>query len=271
MRKDFGVLYCCDNNPAYRRMLSISVESLYKHHPDWPIHVFNLPTRRESFFKKLYKIVSFWKNQKRYDRGNQNFKLISLKAHAWQQTPFNYTLFMDVDTVVNYSLSSAKERAMKVDVMLTPIDWKIYHGCADWMPEAFPYMMSGVVFCNQIFIESYKKYLQRLSNILYKMPTGDQYVFSLTCFKEKENLKVMYDRKLQLDVLNVDQHLGTYQYKRVNKMLSLSEPGLEKFNVFHYNHYKPQYMEQIKMKWGYPSNDFSLEKLITEKELQLYD
>lgn len=252
---DFGVLYFVDENPEFNKMLKMSIQSLKRFHPDWPIHIVKCTSYAVPTWKKAYRFISFWKRKKRFDRAGQDIRVYKDKLEAWMKTPFNKTLFLDVDTIVMRPLHKMKKQADNVDVMLTPLNWKKYQGIEIWHPKTFPYLMSGVVFYNSTFLNIYKKYADRMATSIYKLPTGDQYVFSMACELEASEIEIMHEPSLQVDVINIVQHLGTDEFPRLGECLDLTWEGLSRFHVFHYNEYKPQYMQQIKDVWGYPLDE----------------
>lgn len=252
---DFGVLYFVDENPEFHKMLKMSIQSLKRFHPDWPIHVMECDSYRIPFRRKVYRAFSFWKRKARYDRAGQDSRVFVDKAWAWIDTPFEHTLFLDVDTIIMRPLEDLRAAAAKSDVMIMPLDWKQYEGIESWHPKKFPYLMVGVMFYNRVFLEVYRSYLERMSEILPKIAMPDQYLVSLICYKEASNLKLAYNHSLQVDVINMDQELGTGDYPRIGGCLDLRWEGLSNFHIFHYNEYKPQYMKQIKEVWGYPLDE----------------
>lgn len=254
--RDFGVLYFVDQNPFYQKMMKMSIQSLKHFHPDWPVEVIECSSPPVPVWKKAYRTLSFWKSKKRYNRGYQDFRVLASKAAAWMKTPFNNTLFLDVDTIVIQTLTLMKERAMDADVLVCPLAWKEYEGIETWHPKTFPYLMSGVVFYNKTFLKKYKKHLDRMIYDIHKLPTGDQYIFSLTCELEASDLVIVQAPSLQLDVINMIHEFGTERIPMIRECLDLRcEDRLSSFHVFHYNEYKPQYMEQIKEVWGYPLDE----------------
>jgi len=249
------VVYFVDDNPQYRKMLKMSIQSLQRFHPDWSIKVIKCRSYSVPTWKKAYRLLSFWKRNERYNRANQDFRIIVEKTNAWMKTPFEHTLFLDVDTIVMKSLNEMKKKANDADVMMVPLKWKNYKGVESWHPKTFPYLMSGVVFYKTAFLEKYEKYAVRMASIIRNLPTGDQYIFSLTCELEASDLAIIHEPLLQVDVINLDQEFGISDFPRVGECLDLRWKGLSRFHVFHYNEYKPQYMKQIKEVWGYPLDE----------------
>ncbi len=253
IREQFGVLYFVDGNPAFREMLRISIESLRRFHPEWPIEVIERPSFPVPLWKQVYRGVSFWKWHRRRDRAHQDARVIAAKAEAMLNTPFETTLYLDVDTIVMRPLDAYRRRALQADVLATPLDWKRYQGLADWQPASFPVVMAGLSFYNRRFVDAYRPYVRRLAPIADRLPSMDQYIFSLACEMESSRLEIMKDRDFQFDVINAAQHAGTPDYPRIDRCVDLKWPGLERFHVFHYNEHKPQYLRQIKQVWGLPS------------------
>lgn len=252
--KSFGVLYFVDENPMFQEMLAISVNSLKKFHPDWPIEVVQIPSLPISVARRIYRSVSVWKNKKRRARANQDFRLIAKKADIMLASPFDITLYLDVDTVITKDLLALAKRACEVDVVVTQLPWKRYQGTQDWQPESFPYSMAGVAFYNRRFIENYRNYVNRVGPEVAKLPTGDQFIFSLALYCENENLDVVYEPTLQLDVLNAAQHLSNESFSQLDGGLDIRAECLNRFHVFHYNDDKPFYMKQIAKYWNLHGN-----------------
>lgn len=245
----FGVLYAVDGNPHFRRMQAVSEASLRRLHPDWPVEVVELPPPPVSALRRVYRGLSFWKAEKRRARAGQDMRSVEAKALAWARSPFTHTLFLDADTVVRRPLDALRARAMQSDVLATGLPWKQYKGLHAWQPETFPYVMSGVVFFNRRFLEAYEVVRQRIGS-LRGLPTGDQFVFSLTLALQAQALRVTLAPELQLDVLNAAHHVQPEVPPRRDGLLDLAWPGLERFHVFHYNDCKLEYLEAIARTWG---------------------
>jgi hypothetical protein len=254
-KKKFGVLYLVDENPDFRKMLKISIQSLKKFHPDWPIKVIKVPSYHIPFWKKLYRILSFWKRGKRRNRAGQDVRIIAQKANAMLQSPFKRTLYLDVDTIVMKPLEKFRNLAMEYDVIITPLPWKRYNRMEKWQPETWPYMMAGILFYSEQFKEIYSGYVKRFERTIRKLPSQEQFILSLTCSIEARRLKILMEPKFQIDVLNLSQHLGTNNYPTIGDCVDLKWTGLKSFYVFHYNEYKPQYLKQIKEVWHFPLDD----------------
>ncbi len=246
---DFGVLYLVDQNPHFLRMLDVSLQSLRRFHPDWPVEIRRLESLPVPFWKRLYRRVSFWKIDKRRARGFQDTRIIGRKAQAMAATPFRHTLFLDADTVVMKPLDDLRRRAQGADVLVTALPWKSYSGVEDWQPKSFPYLCSGVVFYSRRFAEEYRPYVERLAPRVESLPTLDQYVFSLACHLESSRLKILLEPSLQIDVINLDQHLEERECPRHGGIVDLSCESLQDFHVFHYNEDKDRYLEEIGKKW----------------------
>jgi hypothetical protein len=247
---DFGVLYAVDQNPAFRAMAEISLSSLRRYHPDWPVHVADLPSPRVSGLLQAYRRLSFWKAGKRRDRANQDVRVIASKTRAMLESPFRLTLFIDADTVVMRALHDMREAAESADVLATAMPWKRYARAATWQPESWPYVMSGVVFYNERFRERYRAYVERVGDDIVRMPTQDQFVFSLACACESTSLRIVAEPQLQVDVLNFTQHVGAGVSTGDPGIVDLRDPRLSGFRVFHYNEHKPQYLAAIRDVWG---------------------
>lgn len=247
---EFGVLYLVDQNPHFLRMLDVSLQSLRRFHPDWPVEITRLDSLPVPAWKRLYRRLSVWKLDKRRARGFHDTRIIGRKAQAMVATPFRHTLFLDADTVVMRPLDELRRRAQAADVMVTPLDWKSYAGVEDWQPRSFPYLNSGVVFFSRRFADKYRPYVERLVSRVESLPTMDQYIFSLACHLESESLRILMEPTLQIDVINLDQHLGERRCPRRDGIADLSYEGLRDFHVFHYNEYKDRYLEEIGRKWN---------------------
>jgi hypothetical protein len=170
-------------------------------------------------------------------------------------SPFERTLYLDVDTVILRPLETLRRRAESCNVMATALDWKHYDGFEDWHPRRFPMLMSGVVFYDRAFTDIYRSYVERLRTGAGRHFKGDQYMFSMTCSLEGETLAIRREPTLQVDAMNLARHLGRDDYPRKGGVLDLAFPGLERFHIFHYNGpHKREYLAQIKERWGYPEN-----------------
>jgi hypothetical protein len=249
-QSEFGVLYFLDENPAFQKMARMSIQSLKRFHPDWPVRVITIPSAHVPLWKKIYRFVSFWKRGKRLARAGQDQRIVASKAEIMVNTPFRHTLYLDVDTIIMSPLNELREEALKCDVLITPMHWKSYARREEWQPPSWPYTMAGVMFFNDRFVSVYKKYIELLNEDISNLPTTDQFLVSLTCHLEPENLKISYRPDFQLDVLNLSNHLGEEDYPKVGECVDLTHDGLKNFYVFHYNEYKPQYMDQISKVWG---------------------
>ena len=254
--KHFGVLYFLDKNPTFRSMLKISIQSLKRFHPDWPVEVMESPTFTIPLWKKIYRAASFWKWQERRARANQDWRVIFAKSTGMIDTPFENTLYLDVDTVLVKPFDDLIERAMECDVMSTPLGWKNYNGFDEWQPKTYPMVMAGVVFYNKKFTEVYRDYIKKLSVGVGKYFAGDQYMFSMACYMEEKNLNICYEPSLQIDAMNIAEHLGSQNYPKKYGVLDLTYEGLQKFYIFHYNGpHKKEYLSQIKDIWGLPLDE----------------
>lgn len=251
----FGVLYLVDRNPLFRRMLQVSMESLRRVHPDWPVQVIETPSPPVGPLRALYRRATWWKRARREARAGQDVRVLAAKAEAWLQSPFEQTLFLDADTVVLRSLEALRARAQSADVLACPLPWKQYQALEPWQPASFPYLMSGAVFYNRRFADAYRGVLRRIRTPVAALPTGDQFVFSLTVALAPPALRVQLEPSLQLDVINMRQHAGGEALPLVAGDLDLRWPGLERFHVFHYNDRKPQYLDRIRTVWGLPAHE----------------
>ncbi len=242
----FGVLYFCDDNPEFRKMLALSIASLRRFHPDWPVTVMDVPSPRVPLWKHIYRLLSFWKWQDRRDRAGQDVRVIAAKAQCMLDSPYDVTLYLDVDTIVLRPLDDFRKRAELCDLLICPLPWKQYAKQADWQPDHWPYVMAGVCFFNRKFVGIYREYVQRFGETIAALPSQEQFVMSLVCYLENDRLNMDYSGSLQIDVINLDQHLGHSDYPRRGTCLDLSREPLERFAIFHYNHFKSDYMAQVK-------------------------
>jgi len=248
--RDFGVLYFYDANPLFQHMAEMSIKSLRKFHPDWPIEVIEIPSTRIPIWKKTYRAVSFWKRQLRENRAGQDLHIVASKTDIMLNSPFQRTLYLDVDTIVMKPLDPLYEKALENDVVVTPLEWKTYSRREPWQPESWPYVMAGVMFYSTAFTQAYRHYINKMNESISNLPTADQFVVSLICYLESTNLKIAYEPSLQIDVLNLENHLRKTDYPKKDQMIDLSWNEISRFHVFHYNEYKPQYMNQIHNVWG---------------------
>lgn len=251
----FGVLYLVDRNPCFQQMLQVSRASLRRVHPDWPVHVVEVPSPPVGPLRALYRRVTWWKRARRATRAGQDVRVLAAKAEAWLQSPFEHTLFLDADTVILRSLDAMRTRAQSADVLACPLPWKQYRALEPWQPPQFPYLMSGVVFYNRRFAEAYRATLRRIRTPVADLPTGDQFVFSLACALAPPSLRVQREPSLQFDVINMREHAGGEALPMMDDDLDLRWPGLERFHVFHYNDRKPQYLHRIRAVWGLPAHE----------------
>jgi len=250
---DFGVIYLVDENPAFQKMMRLSIKSLIKFHPDWQIHVFKTQSPPISLIRKIYRAISFWKWKERANRANQDIRVMITKPEYMLNSPFRHTLFMDVDTVLMRPLDRLLQQSQDYDVMVTAMPWKQYRGFQTWQPKTFRMINSGVMFYNENFKKTYSEYVKKLLPYAGKGfgKEDDQYMLSMTCYMEQNNLKICLEPTLQIDAMNVDQHLGTSEYPKKDGVLDLRYEGLKKFHIFHYNGpHKRQYIQQIKEVWG---------------------
>jgi len=246
----FGVLYFHDANSEFERMARMSIKSLKRFHPDWPIHVATCNTPKMSLLRKCYRSVSYWKRQARIDRANQDVRVIAEKGTVMLNSPFETTLYLDVDTIIMRPLDNFMQRALDCDVLATPLSWKHYSSFGDGQPETWPMLMAGVVFYSKHFRQIYKSYIDIYKDVIPRLPTQEQTILSLTCHQESSQLKVVEDSTLQFDVLNAQQHFALATYPCIGDCVDISCSELERFHIFHYNDKKPQYMQQIKNVWG---------------------
>ena len=147
-------------------------------------------------------------------------------------------------------LDDLRRRAQEADVLVTPMPWKSYAGVEEWQPRSFPYLNSGIVFFSRGFVEKYRPYVERLASRIESLPTFDQYIFSLACHLESESLKIILEPSLQIDVINLDQHLDGAEYPLAGGVLDQAYERLREFHVFHYNEDKDRYLREIGRKWG---------------------
>jgi hypothetical protein len=248
--KRFGVLYFHDSNPEFARMGRMSIRSLQRFHPHWPIRIVKCHTPRKSLPRVCYRAISFWRKQARLDRANQDVRVISEKARVMLSSPFDTTLYLDVDTVIIRPLDNLLEQACNCDVLITPLSWLHYHRFEDGQPETWPELMAGVIFYSRRFREIYKPYVEKYAAKIPKLPTQEQIILSLTCHQEASRLEVVKDPTLQFDVLNAHRHFAQPDYPRTGECVDISNPELQRFHIFHYNDKKPQYMKQIQEVWG---------------------
>lgn len=248
-KREFGVLYFVNKNPGYKEMMDYSIRSIKKFHPDWEIEIIESESYSTPIWIKAYRALSFWKWSARKKRSNMDIRVILDKALAMLDSPFENTLYIDVDTVVLKSLSSYKELLNNYDVIATPLSWKMYNGFDTWHPVTFPMVMAGVVFYNNKFKTEYSKYVEALYKFSgQKFDKGDdQYIFSMACELEKNNLNILLDPYLQIDAMNLAQHLGNNYRHNKDGVLDLTCKEIQKFHIFHYNGpNKLAYKSQIK-------------------------
>ena len=254
MNNEFGILYFCDQNPTYQRMLQMSLASLKRFHPDWPVEIVQVASPPTPLWKKLYRLGSFWRWTKRRARAGQDVRVIAAKANIMLNSPFQHTLYLDVDSYVMRPLGNIRDMLMSADVVITPLPWKSYIRNADWQPERWPYMMAGIMGFNKHFVKVYSEYVSYFDDSIEKLPSQEQYIVSLCCEMEAQNLKIMKSPHLQIDALNIEQHLGVNHFPMVNGCINLLWNGIKDFYIFHYNEHKPQYMQQIQNLLFLPSD-----------------
>lgn len=250
---DFGVVYYTDENPHYQRMLGASIASLKRFHPEWPIKVFTIPTPKSSLLRNMYRSLTPWKNVKRRQRCGQDMRTIARKTDIVLSSPFKNTLYLDVDTIVMNSLDSIKEWIEQYDLIITSLPWKSYQRTSEWQPETWPYVMAGVFAYNERFRNLYEKMVTRFGGSagIAKLYNTDQYVLSLLCNLHKDDLRIKYWPDLQIDVVNIPQHLRGEEFRTIDGHCDIRSASLRRFHIFHYNDFKPAYMKQIREFWGY--------------------
>ncbi len=248
--RSFGILYFLDENPSFRAMADISLQSLRRFHPDVPVEIVKVPSATTPLWKHAYRALSFWKWEARRRRQGQNTQVIAEKAKVMLETPFETTLYIDVDTVVLNPLHDLIEQARSKDVVITALPWKSFKREHDWQPREWPFLMAGILFYSRRFRDIYARYVDQVGDTLYDLPLTDLNLLSMTCHLEKENLDILFDQKLQLDHCNLSQLLDTDDYARTGPCIDLRDPRIREFAFFHYNDFKPQYMEQIAEVWG---------------------
>ncbi|MCE9616175.1 MAG: hypothetical protein K8T26_18025 [Lentisphaerae bacterium] len=249
--QEFGVLYFVDENPAFGEMLAVSLESLRRFHPEWPVRIVRVPSRPQPLWLKTYRWLSFWKRAKRQARFGQDTGIIARKVEAVTGSPFATTLYLDVDTVILRPLDDVVARARQADVLVTPLPWKQFRARAPWQPPSWPYLMSGVFLYSRHFAETFSTYLAtRFPAGIADIPMTDMFVFSLLCHTERAGLRVVEDARLQLDVLNLAPLLGTEAFPRRDGLLDLAWSRIGEFGVFHYNEFKPRYLQRVRETWG---------------------
>ena len=251
----FGVLHFVDQNPDYQRMLHISIQSLRRFHPDWPVHVIQCQSPNVSLIRRCYRSISPWKRHLRFNRAGQDSRVFVEKTRAWPETPFESALFLDVDTVVLRPMDKVRALIEQHDVVIMPLDWKTYGAATPCHPDTIPYLMVGAIGYSRAFLRIYASYLEQLMPLLPGIAMPDQYLVSLLCLKEAECLDIHHHRSLQLDVVNMDREVGDACVPRPDGFLDLSWNRLLDFYVFHYNEYKPQYMRLIGRVWGLRHDD----------------
>lgn len=243
---DFGILYFYDENPAYKQMADMSIATLRKWHPDWPVEVVRIPSSQTPWWKKAYRTASFWRWHRRRIRAGQDTRVIAQKANIMLNSPFEHTLYLDADTIVLRPLDEIRDMVVSSDVVITPLPWKTYSRNADWQPETWPYMMAGVMGFSNDFTKTYARYVSRFGDAISKLPSQEQFIVSLCCEMESQNLDIRKQTNLQIDVINLKDHLKTDCYPRYGEAIDLRWDKVKDFYIFHYNHDKPSYIEQIK-------------------------
>jgi hypothetical protein len=250
---EFGVVYYTDENPHFQRMLNASIASLKRFHPDWPVQVFTVPTPRSSLVHKAYRRLTPWKNGKRRNRCGQNCRVNARKIDILYQTPFKHTFYLDVDTIVMSPLNELLEWAPSYDVVVAPLPWKMYERTGTWQPERWPCIMSGVFVYNHRFLQLLGDLVTQFGGVdaVAKLHNTDQRVISLLCHLHEDDLKIKKWPAFQVDTVNIDRHLGTSDYPKINGTCDIRCPLLQRFRIFHYNEFKPDYMKQIREFWNY--------------------
>ncbi len=250
---DFGVVYYTDENPQFKRMLSASIASLKRFHPDWPVKVFTIDTPKSSIVRKAYRKLTPWKNIKRRERCGQDCRVNARKIDILDQTPFKHTFFLDVDTIVMSPMNELLEWITAYDAVIAPLPWAIYKRTDTWQPERWPFIMSGVFVYNDKFKELLRNLVRDFGGVeaIAKLHNTDQRVISLLCYLHERDLKIKYWPEFQIDTVSLDRHLGISSYPKIDGKIDIRSPLLERFRIFHYNEFKPAYMEQIRKFWGY--------------------
>jgi len=254
-RQPFGVLYFTDDNPHFHRMLRMSLASLRKFHPDWPVHIVTVPSVPVPAWKHLYRALSFWKWSARRRRLGQNIRIIARKTQALQESPFDLTLYLDADTILLRPLDAWREAASRHNILITGLPWKHFTREHPWQPATWPYVMAGIFFYDRTFRTVFDRYMRQYGDIVPQLPLTDLNLLSMICQEEAAALSICYDQHLQLDHCNLTQLLGTDSWPRLGPCLDIRCPQLADFGLFHYNDFKPQYLAQIASVWGYTGEE----------------
>ncbi len=251
--EEFGVVYYTDENPHFQRMLNASIASLKRFHADWPVKVFTIASPANSLLRTAYRMLTPWKREKRQERCGQDMRTVARKTDIVLQSPFRCTLYLDVDTIVTNTLAQLKDWIEQYDLVITPLSWKSYQRTSEWQPERWPYVMAGVFAYNERFRNVYEEMVVRFggSEGIAKVYNTDQYVMSLLCHVHKDDLRIKYWPDFQIDTVNLNQHLGTSDYPKIDGKCDIRSPMLRRFHIFHYNEFKPAYMKQVRKFWGY--------------------
>lgn len=245
-KNEFGVLYFHDENPKYKEMCEMSIASLKRFHPEWSITVVTTKTPATPLWKKVYRALTPWKSHLRYNRANQDTRSIAYKAEVMLNSPYENTLYIDVDTIILKPLDEYKNAILENDVVVCPLPWLVYHKFSEKQPNEWPGVMAGVFLYNRKFIKLYKSIIEEYKDILHIIPTNEQCTASLACYIYSDKLKIAYDKNLQIDVIDAHHHLGDDRYHVSNGVFDIEDIiAKNQYAIFHYNEFKPQYMKVI--------------------------
>lgn len=246
MKKKFGVYYLYDQNPYYHEMCLVSIASLKKIHPDWEIEVMRTKSFSIQWWRKIYRFLTPWKNHLRRNRAGQDTRMFVEKAKLLTKSPFETTLFLDVDTIIRKPLDHFKELSATTDLIICPIPWLKYEGIDETMPKQWPAVNVGVMFFSEKFSRLYEKYIQQYHDQLHRIDMVDQYFASLICHLHRDELNIQYAPHLQIDVVDAHHHLNDEKYHVKHGLLDMNDSKVLDFHIFHYNEYKRQYIDLIK-------------------------
>jgi hypothetical protein len=242
-KEKFGVLYFYDENPRYHQMCQLSIQSLKQFHPDWPIEVVRTKSFKIQWWRKIYRMLTPWKKDLRYNRAGQDPRMFIEKAKALCSSPFEKTFFLDVDTIITKPMNDFKDLAESNDYIVCAIPWLKYYGLDDTMPKEFPAVNVGVMFYSEKFSEKYNYYITKYKDLLSQIAMVDQYFASLICYIHSDELRISTVPNLQIDVVDAHYHLDDDNYHWKNGLLDVCDKRIRDFHVFHYNEYKPQYTQ----------------------------
>ena len=206
---DVGVLYCVNSARNYRLMLDLSIRSLKRFHPGWPVKVVELQTGTDIYDliwwfaggqavhiarKVLGRLVSH------EDPIGARVRAMADKIEPFARPPFAKTLYLDCDTFILRPLSGLMDiMDGQVDIIVNESDASIfYEPVAGYTDRQVPRVNSGVAVLSPRFGRLFRPYVEACPIPLSHLLEPDQYLLNY-CLADCEELRTSYVPDLQLD------------------------------------------------------------------------